>query len=111
MPTESRYLTVEEAARLLGVSDARVSLWIAELSLPIAARSEYAGFLLRTHIVETVGRRLAEATPATLRMSDPEPSNSRGGVKRRREVRAAPRMASPAKRVASREALRTHLVS
>lgn len=70
MPAEfPRYLTVEEAADLLDVSDARVSWWIGEGRLPIAARSEYAGFLLRTHIVETVGRRLAEATPAELRMS------------------------------------------
>jgi hypothetical protein len=74
----ARYLTVEEAARLLEVSDARVSWWIGEGKLPIAARSEYAGFLLRAYTVETVGRQLAEATPAKLRMSDPEPSTSRG---------------------------------
>jgi hypothetical protein len=112
MPTELlSYLTEEEAARLLGVSYARVSLWIGEGRLPIAARSEYAGFLLRAHIVETVGRRLAEATPAALRISDPEPSSSRGSVERHRKMGAAPRIASPAKRVASREALRTHPVS
>jgi hypothetical protein len=57
-----RFLTVEEAAQLLGVSVARISLWIGECKLPVAARSEYAGFLLRTLTVETVGRQLAEAT-------------------------------------------------
>jgi len=50
-----RFLTVEEAARLLGVLPARVSQWIGEGKLPVAARSEYAGFLLRTYTVETVG--------------------------------------------------------
>ena len=56
-----RFLTVEEAARMLGVLPACVSQWIGELKLPVAARSEYAGFLLRTYTVETVGRKLAEA--------------------------------------------------
>ena len=56
-----RFLTIEEAAQLLGVSVARISMWIGECKLPIAARSEYAGFLVRTRIVETVGRDLADA--------------------------------------------------
>jgi hypothetical protein len=58
-----RFLTIEEAAQLLGVSVERVSKWIGECKLPVAARSEYAGFLLRTLIVETVGRDLAELPP------------------------------------------------
>jgi hypothetical protein len=56
-----RFLTVEEAARLLGVSTARISMWIGTCKLPVAARSEYAGFLLRALTVETIGRQLAEA--------------------------------------------------
>jgi hypothetical protein len=63
----SRFLTVEEAARLLSVSVARVSLWIGECKLPVAARSEYAGFLLRTVTVQTVGRDLADALPPEAR--------------------------------------------
>jgi hypothetical protein len=58
-----RFLTIEEAAQLLGVSVARVSMWIGECKLPVAARSEYAGFLLRTLIVETLGRDLADELP------------------------------------------------
>jgi hypothetical protein len=58
-----RFLTVEEAAQLLGVSAARISMWIGECKLPVAARSEYAGFLLRTLIVETLGRDLAHELP------------------------------------------------
>src|SRR5262249_35739671 len=54
-----RFLMIEEAAQRLGVSVARVSLWIGECKLPVAARSEYAGFLLRTVTVETVGSDLA----------------------------------------------------
>jgi hypothetical protein len=46
------------------VSPERISTWIGECKLPVAARSEYAGFLLRTRIVETVGRDLAEAHAA-----------------------------------------------
>jgi hypothetical protein len=42
-----RFLTIEEAAQLLGVSAERISMWIGECKLPVAARSEYAGFLLR----------------------------------------------------------------
>jgi hypothetical protein len=57
-----RFLTVEEAAQLLRVSAARVSLWIGECKLPVAARSEYAGFLLRAMTVDTVGRALAETS-------------------------------------------------
>jgi|SRR5215469_14112540 len=56
-----RFLTIEEAAQWLGVSAARISMWIGECKLPVAARSEYAGFLLRTVTVETVGRGLASA--------------------------------------------------
>lgn len=59
MPDFPRFLTTEEAAQLLGVSDARISMWIGECKLPVAARSEYAGFLLRTLTVETVGHELA----------------------------------------------------
>jgi hypothetical protein len=55
-----RFLTIEEAAQRLGVSVARISMWIGECKLPVAARSEYAGFLLRTLIVETLGRDLAD---------------------------------------------------
>jgi hypothetical protein len=69
-----RFLTVEEAAQLLGVSVARISMWIGECKLPVAARSEYAGFLLRTLTVETVGRELAEALPAEARFHSPASS-------------------------------------
>jgi hypothetical protein len=62
-----RFLTIEEAAQLLGVSVARISMWIGECKLPVAARSEYAGFLLRTLTVETVGRDLAGALPPEAR--------------------------------------------
>jgi hypothetical protein len=65
-----RFLTVEEAARVLGVLPEWISLWIGQCKLPIAARSEYAGFLLRTYTVETVGRRLAETAPHGARLSD-----------------------------------------
>jgi hypothetical protein len=54
-----RFLTIEETSKLLGVSPERISTWIGECKLPVAARSEYAGFLLRTRIVETIGRDLA----------------------------------------------------
>jgi hypothetical protein len=64
MPTRfPRFLTIEEAAQRLGVSVARISMWIGECKLPVAARSEYAGFLLRTLIVETLGRDLAHELP------------------------------------------------
>jgi hypothetical protein len=66
-----RFLTVEETARSLGVLTEWVSWWIGQGKLPIAARSEYAGFLLRTYTVETVGRRLAETAPPGARLSDP----------------------------------------
>jgi hypothetical protein len=62
-----RFLTIEEAAERLGVSVARVSMWIGECKLPVAARSEYAGFLLRTLTVETVGCYLAGAVPPEAR--------------------------------------------
>jgi hypothetical protein len=62
-----RFMTIEEAARLLGVSAARISMWIGECKLPVAARSEYAGFLLRTLTVETVARDLADALPPEAR--------------------------------------------
>jgi hypothetical protein len=62
-----RFMTIEEAAQLLGVSAARISMWIGECKLPVAARSEYAGFLLRTLTVETVARDLADALPPDAR--------------------------------------------
>jgi hypothetical protein len=62
-----RFLTIEEAAQLLGVSAARISMWIGECKLPVAARSEYAGFLLRTLTVETVGCDLAGELPPEAR--------------------------------------------
>ena len=62
-----RFLTIEEAAQRLGVSVARISMWIGECKLPVAARSEYAGFLLRTLTVETVGYDLAGALPPKAR--------------------------------------------
>jgi hypothetical protein len=61
------FMTIEEAAQLLGVSVARISMWIGECKLPVAARSEYAGFLLRTLTVETVARDLADALPPEAR--------------------------------------------
>jgi hypothetical protein len=87
-----RFLTVEEAARLLGVLPARVSLWIGEGKLPIAARSEYAGFLLRTYTVETVGRRLVKTPTSEARLSnynlarrDAASARSSGTAARRRK--------------------------
>ena len=62
-----RFMTIEEAAQLLGVSAARISMWIGECKLPVAARSEYAGFLLRTLTVETLARDLADALPPEAR--------------------------------------------
>jgi hypothetical protein len=62
-----RFMTIEEAAQLLGVSAARISMWIGECKLPVAARSEYAGFLLRTRTVETIARDLADALPRKAR--------------------------------------------
>jgi hypothetical protein len=69
-----RFLTIEEAAQRLGVSAARISMWIGECKLPVAARSEYAGFLLRTLTVDTVGCDLAGGLPPEARsepVSDP----------------------------------------
>lgn len=54
------YLTVTEAAEALGVSRERVYDWIKSGKLPIAARSEYAGFLLSRKAVERDGRKLAD---------------------------------------------------
>ncbi len=62
-----RFLTIEEAAQRLGVSVARISMWIGECKLPVAARSEYAGFLLRTATVDAVGCGLAGALPPEAR--------------------------------------------
>ncbi len=62
-----RFLTIEEAAQRLGVSVARISMWIGECKLPVAARSEYAGFLLRALTVETIGCDLASALPPEAR--------------------------------------------
>ena len=66
-PNFPRFLTIEEAAERLGVSVARISMWIGECKLPVAARSEYAGFLLRTLTVETLGSDLAGALPPEAR--------------------------------------------
>ena len=63
-----RFLTVEEAAQHLRVSAARISMWIGECKLPVAARSEYAGFLLRAMTVDTVGRELADELPPEARL-------------------------------------------
>jgi hypothetical protein len=90
-----RFLTVEEAARLLGVLPEWVSLWIGKGKLPVAARSEYAGFLLRTYTVETVGRKLAETAPREVLLSDldsltprdtPPPTSSSRAGRRRKEA-------------------------
>ena len=66
-----RFLTIEEAAQVLGVSVARISMWIGECKLPVAARSEYAGFLLRTLTIETVGRELVEMLQPDTRFEPP----------------------------------------
>jgi hypothetical protein len=42
-------------------------MWIGECKLPVAARSEYAGFLLRTLTVDTIARDLADALPPEAR--------------------------------------------
>ena len=72
-----RFLTVEEAAQALRVSAARISMWIGECRLPVAARSEYAGFLLRALTIETVGRELAEALPPEARFDPPGSRDTR----------------------------------
>jgi hypothetical protein len=72
MPDFPRFLTIEEAAQLLGVSVARISLWIGECKLPVAARSEYAGFLLRTLTVQTIGCVLANALSPEARTESPD---------------------------------------
>jgi hypothetical protein len=70
-----------------------VSLWIGNGKLPVAARSEYAGFLLRTYTVETVGRKLAETAPREVLLSDPDsliprntPASSSRAGRRRKEA-------------------------
>ena len=91
-----RFLTIEEAAQLLGVSAARISMWIGECKLPVAARSEYAGFLLRMLTVETVGRDLASALPPEARSNSPVETPRRQDARPiswrrvRRERRAEP---------------------
>jgi hypothetical protein len=77
-----RFLTIEEAAHLLGVSVERVSLWIGQCKLPVAARSEYAGFLLRTMTVELVGRELAEALPLEARFQSASDARRRANTER-----------------------------
>jgi hypothetical protein len=72
-----RFMTIEEAAQALGVSVARISMWIGECKLPVAARSEYAGFLLRTLTVETVGCDLVDALPPGARCESPSQASHR----------------------------------
>jgi hypothetical protein len=86
-----RFLTIEEAAQLLGVSVARISLWIGECKLPVAARSEYAGFLLRTLTVQTVGCVLANALSQEARTESPDDAPLR--VNRTRGQLARPELA------------------
>jgi hypothetical protein len=88
-------MTIEEAAGLLGVSAARISMWIGECKLPVAARSEYAGFLLRTLTVETVARDLADALPPEARRESV--------VKAPRRARRTPRQSDCAAFAASVE--------
>jgi hypothetical protein len=87
-----RCLTIEEAAQLLGVSVARVSMWIGECKLPVAARSEYAGFLLRTMIVVTIGRDLVDALPPETRCESP--AEARRSASRTRGDSAFPALAA-----------------
>jgi hypothetical protein len=88
-----RFLTIEEAAQRLGVSVARISMWIGECKLPVAARSEYAGFLLRTAAVETVGCDLAGALPPEARSEPLVEAPQHRGRTRAQSARAA--VASP----------------
>lgn len=76
-----RFLTVEEAAQALGVSVARISMWIGECKLPVAARSEYAGFLLRTLTVESIGRELADVLPPEARFEQPTEPRRRANAR------------------------------
>ena len=85
-----RFLTIEEAAQRLGVSVARISMWIGECKLPVAARSEYAGFLLRTQTVETVGRDLADALSPKARFA-PAPEARRYANSEHEAGRLVPR--------------------
>jgi hypothetical protein len=84
-----RFLTIEEAAERLGVSVARISLWIGECKLPVAARSEYAGFLLRSLTVETVGCDLAGALPPEARCDPLDKAPNRNSSMRGRSACAA----------------------
>jgi hypothetical protein len=84
-----RFMTIEEAALLLGVSAARISMWIGECKLPVAARSEYAGFVLRTLTVETVARDLADALPPEERCESLAGALRRARRTRRQSVCAA----------------------
>jgi hypothetical protein len=79
-------MTIEEAALLLGVSAARISMWIGECKLPVAARSEYAGFLLRTLTVETVARDLAAALPPEARCESLAAASRRARTTRRQSA-------------------------
>jgi hypothetical protein len=90
-------LTIEETAHLLGVSVERVSLWIGQCRLPVAARSEYAGFLLRTMTVEMVGRELTESLPPEARFEPP--ADARTPRQHRTRGQTA-RSAAPAKELA-----------
>jgi hypothetical protein len=84
-----RFLTIEEAAERLGVSVARISLWIGECKLPVAARSEYAGFLLRTLTVETIGCALAGAVPLEARCDPLDKAPNRNNSMRGQSACAA----------------------
>jgi len=55
------YMTTREVADALGVSRERVYLWIKSGRLPIAARSEYAGFLISRKTVERLGPSLIDS--------------------------------------------------
>jgi hypothetical protein len=61
-------------------------MWIGECKLPVAARSEYAGYLLRTATVETVGRDLADALPADARFEPLVGAPRRASRTRRRSA-------------------------
>ncbi len=61
------YMTASEAAEVLGVTRERVHDWIKTGKLPIAARSEYAGFLLSRRVVDRVGRRLVQEAACAIK--------------------------------------------
>ena len=85
-----RFLTIDEAAQRLGVSAARISMWVGECKLPVAARSEYAGFLLRTVTVETIGCDLAGELPPEGRSQVPTEVPRRRGRARARSAGPQP---------------------